>query len=271
MRKFMIFTMLSLITLLSGCQTTESDDVLVVGIECAYAPFDWTTSEANDNAYQLFESDLYCDGYDVDIARHLAEELEMELVIKKIEWTGLIPALNSDVIDLIISAMSPTEERSQSVLFSDEYYRVNTVVVVNSDSVYASATSLSDFAGASVIAQQDTIQDGLIDQITDVDHLLPLAQTSELVISLTSGVSDALVTEAPVAAAIVEANPGLTVIEFTEANGFVVDDSDVTVAVAVRLDETELVSQINDALALLDQETREALMAAASDRQPIGE
>ena len=199
MGRILLGVLLGLVVLLSGCVEEEADNVLVVGIECAYAPFDWTTSDVNDHAVQLFESDLYCDGYDVDIARHLAEEMGMELVIKKIEWTGLIPALQSEVIDLIISAMSPTAERAESVLFSDEYYRWNTVLVVSADGAYVDATSLDDFNGANVIAQQDTIQDDLIDQINGVNHLLALAQTSELVISLTSGVSDALVTEYPVA------------------------------------------------------------------------
>jgi len=271
MRRMMVLGLLSALLLLTGCVQEDGENQLVVGIECAYAPFDWTESDASDTNYPLYESDLYCDGYDVDIARHLADELGMELVIKKIEWTGLIPALQSDVIDLIISAMSPTEERSQSVLFSDEYYRVNTVMVVTSDGEYADATSLADFALANVIAQQDTIQDGAIDQITDVNHMLPLAQTSELIISLTSGVSDALVTELPVAEAIVEANPSLTIVEFADGLGFDLPDSDVTVAIAVRLGEDELVASINTALALLDEETRTTLMEAASDRQPIGE
>lgn len=272
MRRIILFVaMLSTVLLLSACQEADADNALVVGIECAYAPFDWTASEAGDHGVALYDSELFCDGYDVDVANHLAEELGMELVVKKIEWTGLIPALQSGVIDLIISAMSPTEERQESVLFSDAYYRVNTVVVVQADGAYANATSIDDFSGANVIAQQDTIQDDLIDQITGVNHLLALAQTSELVISLTSGVSDALVTEAPVAEAIVAANPGLMVIEFDGTNGFEVDESLVTVAVAVRLGETDLVEDINAALALLDDDTRDAWMEAASDRQPITE
>ena len=59
--------------------------------------------------------------------------------------------------------------------------------------------------------------------------------------------------------------------ELPEGSGFEVDESLVTVAVAVRLGETELVESINAALALLDQETRQAWMDNASDRQPIGE
>lgn len=268
MKRVLIMVMLSFTLLLSACQQEENTDTLVVGIECAYAPFDWTIGEANEHTVQLDGSSLYCDGYDVDIATHVANELGVELVVKKIEWTGLIPALQSGVIDLIISAMSPTEERSESVLFSDEYYRVNTVLIVKNDGGYENATSLSDFDGANVIAQQTTIQDGLIDQIPNVNHMLPLAHTSELVISLTSGVSDAVVTEQPVARAIVSANPSLTYIELPENSGFTVDDSLVTIAAAARLGEQNLIDRINEALSLLTLEDRELLMDQASNRQP---
>ena len=57
------------------------------------------------------------------VASAIADELEMDLVIRKIEWDGLIPALLADEIDVIIAGMSPTPERAETVLFTDEYYR----------------------------------------------------------------------------------------------------------------------------------------------------
>ncbi len=271
MKKLLLVFLMSLVVLLSGCVAADDENQLVVGIECAYAPFDWTTSEANDYTVQIADSDLYCDGYDVVVAQHIADELGMELVVKKIEWDGLIPALQTDVIDLILSAMSPTEERKESVLFTDAYYAVNTVMVVKADGSYASATSLSDFSGAAVVAQINTIQDGAIDQITGVNHVAPMAQTSDLVVSVQNDVNDALVTEYPVAQAIVEANPDLSIVVFDGDNGFVLDESEVTVAIAVRLGETDLAESINAALATIDQDTRDAWMDAASNRQPSGE
>lgn len=271
MRKIFTLLLLGVTLTLSACTEAPDEDALVIGIECAYAPFNWTTGEASDFTAPLDGSNLYCDGYDVAIARHIAAELDRELVIQKIEWTGLIPALQSGVIDGIIAAMSPTAERQESVLFTNPYYAVDTVLVVQAGGPYASAATIQSFTGANVIAQQDTIQDGLIEQIDGVNRMLPLAHTSELVLSLVSGVSDAIVTERPVAEAIVAANPELAVLVFEGDNGFVIDEADVAVSVALRLGETELAEAINEILAALDQETRQAWMDAASERQPVGE
>lgn len=264
-RVFMILGVLS-IFFLAGCTEEEANE-LVVGLECNYAPFNWTISDETTTAVTIDGVDAYCDGYDVMVASHLAEELEMDLVIRKIEWDGLIPALLADEIDVIIAGMSPTPERAETVSFTDEYYRSEQVLVVSSTSTYASATSLADFVGASVIAQMGTLQDGLIDQITNVNHLNPLGDYPSLVASLTSNVSDALVAELPVAESIVASNPGLSIVQLG-ANGFTVADSDVSVSVAVRQDETDLLNSINDILENISVDTRNTWMNTALDIQP---
>ncbi len=254
------------IFLLSGCAEASNEE-LVVGLECNYAPFNWTTSEETSTAVSIDGVDAYCDGYDVMVASYIAEELELDLVIRKIEWDGLIPALLSDEIDVIIAGMSPTPERALTVSFTNEYYRSEQVLVVQTSGVYASATSLSDFADASVIAQMGTLQDGLIDQINGVNHMNPLGDYPSLVASLISGVSSALVAELPVAESIVASNSDLTIIQLGE-NGFTVEDSDVSVSVAVRQEETNLLESINEILEGLSVESRNEWMNNSLDIQP---
>lgn len=264
-RVFMILGVFSLFVL-AGCTTEEANE-LVVGLECNYAPFNWTTSETTDSTAEISGVDAYCDGYDVMVAQHIADELEMDLVIRKIEWDGLIPALLANEIDVIIAGMSPTPERAETVSFTNEYYRSEQVLVVSSTSTYASATALSDFSGAAVIAQMGTLQDGLIDQITGVNHMNPLGDYPSLVASLTSGVSDALVAELPVAESIVASNTGLSIVQLGD-NGFTVADSDVSVSVAVRQEETELLAEINAVLENLSVDTRNTWMNSALSIQP---
>lgn len=266
-RMFSVIMVLLLGFTLAGCQSEEESNELVVGLECNYAPFNWTTANDGDIAVEIEGVNAYCDGYDVQVAQYIADELDMDLVLRKIEWDGLIPALLSDEIDVIIAGMSPTPERAQTVSFTNEYYRSEQVLVVSATSAYATATSLSDFNGAGVVAQLGTLQDGLIDQITNVNHLTALTDYPSLVQSVSSGVAGALVAELPVAQSIVSSNSGLMIIRLGD-NGFTVDDTDVSVSVAVRQDETDLLASINTVLATISADTRNDWMNAALTRQP---
>ena len=265
MKRVLFGFTLAILVFVSGCSTSENE--LVVGLECNYAPFNWTVSSQGEDALPIDGVNAYCDGYDVSVAERIAEELEMDLVIRKIEWDGLIPALLSDEIDVIIAGMSPTEERAQTVAFTNPYYQSEQVLVVSSTSVYADATSLEDFAGANVIAQLNTLQDGLIDQIEGVNHQTALNDYPSLVASLTSGVSDALVAELPVAESIIANNSDLVIVRLGD-NGFTLAEEDVSVSVALRQEDTDLLADINEILAGIDEETRNALMSEALSRQP---
>ncbi|MBQ7026244.1 MAG: transporter substrate-binding domain-containing protein, partial [Peptococcaceae bacterium] len=143
--------------LLAGCGggKEDEDNTLRIGMECAYAPFNWTQTDDSNGAVPI-ESGDYANGYDVQIAKKVAEGLGKELVIVKTEWDGLVPAVDSGVIDGIIAGMSPTEERKKSIDFSENYYVSDLVIVVKADSPYANATSIKDFAGATLTAQLNT-------------------------------------------------------------------------------------------------------------------
>lgn len=265
MKRVLLGLTLALVLFVSACETSENE--LVVGLECNYAPFNWTVSSEGEEAVEIDGVNAYCDGYDVVMAEEIAEELGMDLVIRKIEWDGLIPALLSDEIDVIIAGMSPTPERALTVSFTDAYYQSEQVLVVSGDSVYANATSLEDFNGAAVIAQLNTLQDGLIDQIEGVNHQTALNDYPSLVASLTSGVSDALVAELPVAQSIIANNSDLVIVRLGE-NGFTVAEEDVSVSVAVRQEDTDLLADINAILASIDEDMRNAWMSDALTRQP---
>lgn len=264
-RVIVILGMIS-VFLLTGCTETETNE-LVVGLECNYAPFNWTTSEETSTTVKIQGLTAYCDGYDVMIATHIANELGMDLVLRKIEWDGLIPALLANEIDIIIAGMSPTPVRALTVNFTKEYYKSEQVLVVKASSEYATATEISTFNGAALIAQMGTLQDELIDQIVGVNHLNSLGDYPSLVASVSSGVADALVAELPVAKSIIASNSGLSIVKLGES-GFTISDCDVSVSAAVRQEETDLLNSINAVLAELSAETRNEWMTIALDIQP---
>lgn len=270
-----VLTLMIAITLAFGilsCQTNNDErDVLVVGLEAAYAPFNWSVQEASahDEAYPLADSNLYVDGYDVQIARRIAEALDMDLVIKAIEWDGLIPSLTStEEIDLIIAGMSPTAERAQTVSFTDEYYISTHVVVLSQDSEYVNATSINDFQGASIVAQISTIYDDVVDQMTGAIHEDALPDVPTIITAINQGTYDATILELPVAVAITQTNPNLTYIEFAEGDGFNVSYEDRAVSIALRQTDTDLLDEINQILSEISNSDREDIMLDAIERQP---
>jgi ABC-type amino acid transport substrate-binding protein len=270
MKKFntILLAVTMLATSLTGC-ATNNEDTLVVGLEAAYAPFNWTDS--TDNTFNVVldnVSGAYVDGYDVQIAIKIAESLNKKLVVRAIEWDGLIPAVQSGTIDLIIAGMSDTEERRQNVLFTDAYYTTTHVMLVRADGNYANATNLNGFSGATLVGQRGTLYDELIDQVPNVTHATPLESVPSIVTNILSGVSDGTVLELPVANAIVITNPQLKFIQFAEGQGFNVSLSDRQVAIALGLGQEALRDDINEVLASINESERQRLMSEATARQP---
>lgn len=259
------------LTLLAGCGGTSGGSsapaekkTFTVGMECNYAPFNWTQVEGDDLTVPL-ESAGHAGGYDVVMAKALADKMGMELVIKKLAWEGLEPAVTSGEIDAIIAGMTATPERKENADFTTPYYESEMVCIVRGDDPLAQATSLADFTGKNVQGQQNTLYDDIIDQIPGVNHMTPLQSYPLMVVSLQNGEADALTAELPVATGVVTSNPSLAIVRFEDGKGF---EADTTVSIAVKKGNTELLNAIQAALDTIDADTRNQWMTDAVSRQP---
>ncbi len=250
-------------------ENVKAKGKIIVGMECDYAPYNWAQPTANEYTVKN-TSGLYADGYDIQIAKKIAAALGVELEIQAIEWDGLLPALESGQIDMIIAGMSPTEKRKLSVDFSDTYFDSNLVMVVKKDGAYADATKISDFSSAKITGQINTFHYDVIDQITGVNKQNALETFAALIQSLSSGAIDGYVCEKPGAVSAVAANPEFTFVEFAAGNGFVCDPADSSISVGIRKNSS-LTVEINKILATITAQEREALMDAAIARQPVNE
>lgn len=271
------FTVLACASLLAGCSSStaatsaasssSSSDTLRVGMECNYAPFNWSTTEEGEYTQPISSVD-YCDGYDVVMAATLAEKIGKDVEVVKLDWDNLILSLNNNQIDAIIAGMTATEERKEEVNFTDPYYVSEEVLIVRKDGDYTDATSLEDFTGATVQGQMNTIYDEVIDQIPDVNHM-PAAETFPAAIqALQAGSIDAVTSELPVANGVVAANDDLAIVRFDEGKGF---EADTSVSIAVRKSDDELLESLQEALATIDTDTRNEWMEEAVNRQPAGD
>ena len=252
--------------------TPRADKVLRVGMECAYAPYNWTQPTDANGAVPIKDSSDFAYGYDVMIAKYLAEQIGYRLEIVKTDWDGLPPGVLSGAIDCAIAGQSITSERLLTLDFTIPYYYASIVCLVKADSPYASATGISGFSGASATSQMNTVwYDVCLPQIPGITIQPAKDEAPSMLVALTSGATDLVVTDLPTAMAAVSAYPGqLKLLDFTgEDDNFVVSEEEVNIGISVKKGNTELLNLLNEALSRLTVADFEKMMADAIKVQPL--
>lgn len=266
--KKLLALVLALMMALSLTTALAEGGTFSVGMECDYAPFNWTQAEPSEFAVPIEGGMGYADGYDVQIAKMIAEGLGLELVIVKTEWNGLPMGVTSGMFDAIIAGMSPTEERKVTLDFSANYYVSDLVVVVRKDSAYAGAKTLADLSGATITGQQGTFHYSVIDQIPGVKKDIAQKSFPVMITALQSGAIDGYVSERPGAISAAMSYPDLMYVVFDEGQGFTYSLDEVSIAVGLNKG-SPLLSQIDEILAGIDEATRQQIMEDAIARQPL--
>ncbi|WP_174720954.1 ABC transporter substrate-binding protein/permease [Streptococcus periodonticum] len=261
---------LSLFTLflfsLGFVNTVHADEYLRIGMEAAYAPFNWTQDDDKNGAVKIEGTNQYANGYDVQIAKQVAKELGKKPLVVKTSWNGLIPALTSGKLDMIIAGMSPTAERKKEIAFSNSYYTSEPVVLVNKDGAYANAKTLKDFKGAKITSQQGVYLYNLISQLTGAKQETAMGDFAQMRQALESGVIDGYISERPEALTAESANSKFKMIQFKK--GFEVNEEDATIAIGMRKNDNRL-EQVNAAIAKISAKDQVALMDKMIQNQPV--
>lgn len=206
------------IGLLAGCGTAEEEETTGGGDtptdttdkeETTEAPAEKVTLVMGTSAdYPPYESvDLETEeiiGFDIDIAKHITSELGYDLQIENIDFEGLIPAIQADRVDFVLSGMTPTEERKENVDFSDIYFTAVNLIVTTED---AGIASMEDLEGKKVGVQLGSIQEGEADKSSEElgFEVVKLNRIPEIVQELMTGRIDAIIMEDTVAAGYIEA------------------------------------------------------------------
>lgn len=239
-----------------------------VGMEAGYAPFNWTQKDDSNGAIPIVGTGQFAGGYDVEIAKKIAEGLGKKAVIVKTAWDGLPPAVESGTIDAIIAGMSPTAKRKETLDFSSNYYRSDLVIVVKKGSKYEKATTLADFNGAKITGQLNTFHYSVIDQIKGVAKQTAMDDFPAMRVALESGIIDGYVSERPEGVSASSANANFAMVEFAKGKGFQTSDDDVAIAVGLKKGNPDQLKKINDILAGISEEQRKAIMDTAIKNQP---
>ena len=247
----------------AGCGAEENENVLRVAMECAYAPYNWTQADDSNGAVPISGTNDYAYGYDVMMAKLIAESMGKELEIVKLDWDSLVPAVSSGDVDLVIAGQSITAERLEVVDFSDPYFYASIVTLTKADSKYASAASVADLAGATCTSQLGTIwYDICLPQIPEANILTAQETAPAMLVALESGAVDLVVTDMPTALAATAVYSDMVLLDFTGTEGeFEVSDEEINLGISMKKGNAELLAAVNGVLAELSVEDYEAMMA----------
>ena len=252
------------------------DGVLTVGMECAYAPYNWMQMDDSNGAVPISNMDGgYANGYDVMIAKRICEAYGWELEIVSSDWDGLTAAIQSGVMDANIAGQSMTADRLEEVNMAGPYFYATIVCVTTKDSEFAGAKSISDLAGGSCTAQTGTIwYDSCLPQIPDADILPPAETAPAMIMQLQTGTVDFICTDMPTAMGAVAKDDNLVILNFSGTDGdFQFADEqeraeNVNIGIAVEKGNDQLVDAMNKVLSQLTEEHFNALMDQAIAIQP---
>ena len=256
--------------------TGVEDGVLTVGMECAYAPYNWTQMDDSNGAVPISNvPGAYANGYDVMIAKKICEANGWELEIVSSAWDSLCPAVQSGTMDANIAGQSMTADRMQEVDMAGPYYYATIVCVTTKDSPFASAKSIQDLSGGKCTAQSGTIwYDSCLPQIEGVELLAPADTAPAMIMSLQTGTVDFICTDMPTAMGAVAKDDSLVILDFSGTDGdfqFASEEEraeNVNIGISVLKGNTQLKDAIDAVLSAMTVEDFNALMDEAIAVQP---
>ena len=246
------------------------DGILTVGMECAYAPYNWTQMDDSNGAVPIANNPgTYANGYDVMIAKKIAEYYDVTLEVMAIGWDGLVPALNAGQLDAVIAGQSMTEERLEEVEMAGPYFYANIVCVARKDTPQAAATGISNLTGTCT-AQTGTVwYNDFIDQIPGATKTSAAETANAMVMAVAESRVDFICTDMPTAMGACATYDNLMILDFSGTDDdFAASEGDINIGISVKLGNTALKDMMDEVLKDMTVEDFNDLMNDAIAVQP---
>ena len=246
------------------------DGILTVGMECAYAPYNWTQMDDSNGAVPIANNPgTFANGYDVMIAKKIADHYEVSLEVMAIGWDGLNPALDEGKLDAVIAGQSMTEDRMKEVDMAGPYFYANIVCVARKGSSQAAATGLSDLSGTCT-AQTGTVwYDSFIDQIPGAEKTSAAETAPAMIMAVSESKVDFICTDMPTALGACAKYDNLVILNFANTgDDFQASEGDINIGISVKKGNTALKDMMDVVLGDMTADDFNALMDDAIAVQP---
>lgn len=209
---------------------STKDNVLRIGTEGAYAPFNYTNADGT------------LGGFDIEIANAICDDMKMTCDIMAQDWDGIIPGLKAGKYDAIVAAMSVTPERAQQVAFTDPYFSNALVFLAKKDSRFDPASS-SDIDSHSIAAQRSTISSQWLEKAYPKANMKLYDTLSNAFLDLGAGRVDAMISDKL---------PAIEWLSSPSGSDYVLKGEEIDIndnfAIAVRPNDKALQAKINTSL-----------------------
>lgn len=196
----------------SKVQAIKSKGELVIGMSADFPPFEFHKIKGGDDEII---------GFDIEMAKKIAEKLGVELKISDMDFNLIVGALKDGKVDLGISGISKTPEREKEIDFSEPYYMADTMAVVKKDAD-SGITDVKSLEGKKIGAQMGSVQEEIAKSVADAD-VIALESNLALIAQLKTGALDTVFLEKPIAEQFVKQNDDLelaTDVAYKDEAGF---------------------------------------------------
>ena len=196
-----IFLLFAMIFMFAACGGNKeaAQKIYVVGTNAEYPPFEYV--ENGEIA-----------GFDAEIIKEAAKRMGIEYKWLNTNFDGLIPALQTKKVDIVIAGMSVTPEREKAVNFSIPYLTSNVAIVTNSKNPIK---DMNDLSGKSYGVELGTTKEASARKI-DGAEVVPFSSTTGALVALKSGKIDGMVLDESVSSKYIEKNPELVLVGIME-------------------------------------------------------
>ena len=226
-----ILLLVSLLVVLS-CSKKEEKDVLYVGTNAEYPPFEYL--DENGNVV----------GFDVELINEISKIIGKKIEIKDMTFDGLIPALEAKTIDILIAGITATESRKKVINFSKPYFESQQAIIVKEDNnTITNFDSLNNTYKVGVVLGY--VGDVALTESKKVDKIERFNRTADTVVALQNGKIDAAIMDYPIAVGYIKNNEGLKAIK--------TDLSIQELCIGFRKEDTKLLEDVNKALDTLKE------------------
>ena len=225
-----VILLISLLAVMS-CGKEESD-VLYVGTNAEYPPFEYL--DENGNVV----------GFDIDLMNEISKIIGKKIEIKDMTFDGLIPALEAKTIDILIAGITATDSRKKVINFSNPYFESQQAIIVKEDNnIITNFDSLNNTYTVGVVLGY--VGDVALTESKKVDKIERFNRTADTIVALQNGKIDAAIMDYPIAVGYIKNNDGLKAIK--------TDLSIQELCIGFRKEDTKLLEDVNKALDTLKE------------------